>query len=175
MKYKFEKIDDDITKLSYKDKEFEIKRDVELTYKLQSVYMRARTKMMLELSKEGITKKDLVIERKANGKTYYDNSNINELEKYYTEMAFLEIYDEISKKKENVTALMSEELCKFVKADDKTLDIKAAKPILKSALWILEARKLELKNINVSNSAINSGIKEIDILIATLSKYIDKI
>lgn len=84
-------------------------------------------------------------------------------------------YDEISKKKENVTALMSEELCKFVKADDKTLDIKAAKPILKSALWILEARKLELKNINVSNSAINSGIKEIDILIATLSKYIDKI
>ena len=33
MKYKFEKIDDDITKLSYKDKEFEIKRDVELTLK----------------------------------------------------------------------------------------------------------------------------------------------
>lgn len=97
MKYKFEKIDDDITKLTYKDKEFEIKKDVELTAKMQGVYMKARTKMMLELSKEGITKKDLVIERKANGKTYYDNSNINELEKYYTEMAFLEIYDEISK------------------------------------------------------------------------------
>lgn len=107
MKYKFEKIDDDITKLSYKDKEFEIKRDVELTSKLQSVYMRARTKMMLELSKEGITKKDLVIERKANGKTYYDNSNINELEKYYTEMAFLEIYDDISKK---ATGMIFQEL-----------------------------------------------------------------
>ena len=107
MKYKFEKIDDDITKLSYKDKEFEIKRDVELTSKLQSVYMRARTKMMLELSKEGITKKDLVIERKANGKTYYDNSNINELEKYYTEMAFLEIYDNISKK---ATGMIFQEL-----------------------------------------------------------------
>ena len=40
MKYKFEKIDDDITKLSYKDKEFEIKRYVELTAKLQSVYMK---------------------------------------------------------------------------------------------------------------------------------------
>lgn len=107
MKYKFEKIDDDITKLSYKDKEFEIKRDVELTSKLQSVYMRARTKMMLELSKEGITKKDLVIERKSNGKTYYDNSNINELEKYYTEMAFLEIYDDISKK---ATGMIFQEL-----------------------------------------------------------------
>ena len=107
MKYKFEKIDDDITKLSYKDKEFEIKRDVELTSKLQSVYMSARTKMMLEFSKEGITKKDLVIERKANGKTYYDNSNINELEKYYTEMAFLEIYDDISKK---ATGMIFQEL-----------------------------------------------------------------
>ena len=107
MKYKFEKIDDDITKLSYKDKEFEIKRDVELTSKMQSVYMKARTKMMLELSKEGITKKDLVIERKANGKTYYDNSNLNELEKYYTEMAFLEIYDEISKE---TTGMIFQEL-----------------------------------------------------------------
>ncbi len=36
MKYKFEKIDSDTTKLSYKEKEFEIKRDVELTSKIQS-------------------------------------------------------------------------------------------------------------------------------------------
>lgn len=107
MKYKFEKIDDDTTKLSYKDKEFEIKRDVELTSKLQSVYMRARTTMMIDFSKQGVTKKDLVIERKEKGKTYYDNSNLNELEKYYTEMAFLEIYDEISKK---ATGMIFQEL-----------------------------------------------------------------
>ena len=107
MKYKFEKIDDDITKLSYKDKEFEIKRDVELTSKLQSVYMRARTKMMLELSKVGIIKQDLVIESSEKGKRSPDNSNINELEKYYTEMAFLEIYDEISKK---ATGMIFQEL-----------------------------------------------------------------
>ena len=107
MKYKFTKIDDDITKLSYKDKEFEIKRDVELTSKMQSVYMKARTKMMVDLSKQGITKKDLVIERKEKGKTYYDNSNLNELEKYYTEMAFLEIYDEISKE---ATGMIFQEL-----------------------------------------------------------------
>lgn len=107
MKYKFEKIDDDTTKLSYKDKEFEIKRDVELTSKMQSVYMKARTKMMVDLSKQGITKKDLVIERKEKGKTYYDNTNLNELEKYYTEMAFLEIYDEISKE---ATGMIFQEL-----------------------------------------------------------------
>lgn len=107
MKYKFEKIDDDITKLSYKDKEFEIKRDVELTSKMQSVYMKARTKMMVDLSKQRITKEDLTIEKKENGKTYYDNSNLNELEKYYTEMAFLEIYDEISKE---ATGMIFQEL-----------------------------------------------------------------
>ena len=107
MKYKFEKIDDDTTKLSYKDKEFEIKRDVELTSKMQGVYMKARTKMMIDFSKQGVTKKDLVIERKEKGKTYYDNSNINELENYYTEMAFLEIYDEIAKE---ATGMIFQEL-----------------------------------------------------------------
>ena len=107
MKYKFEKIDDDITKLSYKDKEFEIKRDVELTSKMQGVYMKARTQMMIDFSKQGITKKDLVIEIRANRKTYYDNSNLNEVEKYYTEMAFLEIYDEISKE---ATGMIFQEL-----------------------------------------------------------------
>ena len=107
MKYKFEKIDDDITKLIYKDKEFEIKRDVELTSKMQGVYMKARTKMMIDFSKQGLTKKDLVIERKEKGKTYYDNSNLTELEKYYTQMAFLEIYDDISK---NVTGMIFQDL-----------------------------------------------------------------
>ena len=107
MKYKFEKIDDDTTKLIYKDKEFEIKRDIELTSKMQGVYMKARTKMMIDFSKQGLTKKDLVIERKEKGKTYYDNSNLNELEKYYTEMAFLEIYDEISKE---ATGMIFQEL-----------------------------------------------------------------
>lgn len=102
MKYKFERIDSDTTKLSYKDKEFEIKRDVDLTKKLQSLYMKARTKMMIELSKEGISKKDLVIERKENGKTYYDNSNIIEIENSYIQMASLDLYNDISKKYTNM-------------------------------------------------------------------------
>lgn len=97
MKYKFEKIDNDTTRLSYKEKEFKIKRDVELTKKVQSIYMKARTKMMVDLAKEGITKKDLVIERKENGKTYYDNSNITEIEQNYIQMASLDLYNEICK------------------------------------------------------------------------------
>lgn len=98
MKYKFEKIDNDTTKLSYKEKEFNIKRDVQLTKKVQSIYMKARTKMMVDLAKEGITKKDLVIERKENGKTYYDNTNVTEIEQTYIQMVSLELYNEICKK-----------------------------------------------------------------------------
>lgn len=98
MKYKFEKVDNDTTKLSYKEKEFDIKRDVQLTKKVQSIYMKARIKMMVDLAKEGITKKDLVIERKENGKTYYDNTNVTEIEQNYIQMASLELYNEICKK-----------------------------------------------------------------------------
>ena len=110
MKYKFEKIDNDITKLIYKDKEFEIKRDIDLIKNTQGLYLKARTKMMVDLSKQGITKKDLIIEKKENGKTYLDNSNITELEKNYTEMAFLELFDDISIKytKMNFTELMED-------------------------------------------------------------------
>lgn len=97
MKYKFERIDNDTTRLSYKEKEFTIKRDVELTKKIQGIYMKARTKMMVDLAKEGITKKDLIIERKENGKTYYDNSNITEIEQNYIQMASLDLYNEICK------------------------------------------------------------------------------
>jgi predicted transcriptional regulator len=102
MKYKFEKIDNDTTRLSYKEKEFKIKRDVELTKKIQGIYMKARTKMMVDLAKEGITKKDLVIERKENGKTYYDNSNITEIEQNYIQMASLDLYNEICKSSTNM-------------------------------------------------------------------------
>ena len=97
MKYKFEKVDNDTTKLSYKDKEFLIKRDVDLVRKIQSLYIKARTKMMVDLSKEGMTRKDLTIEKKENGKTYYDNSNVTEIENTYIQMASLDLYNDISK------------------------------------------------------------------------------
>lgn len=96
MKYKFEVIDNDTTKLTYKDKEFKIKRNINLLKKTQEVYFKARTKMMVDLTKQGITKKDLIIEKKENGKTYYDDTNIREIENNYIEMENLEIYNSIA-------------------------------------------------------------------------------
>lgn len=103
MKYQFIERDKDTTILKYQDKEFEIKRDVELQTKVQSVHSKARTKMFIELTKQGIKKEDLIIKEIKNGKTYEDNSNLQEVEKGYVEIETLNLMDEISKKYTNMT------------------------------------------------------------------------
>jgi hypothetical protein len=94
-KYEFKKIDADTTELKYKDKTLTIRKDVELMKKLQGVNAKAKTKMMIELSKQGLTKKDLTIEKKEGSKTYYDNSNLLEIEEQYVNEASLEVIDEV--------------------------------------------------------------------------------
>lgn len=103
MKYQFTEKDEDTTILKYQAKEFEIKRDVELQTKVQSVHSKARTKMFIELTKQGIKKEDLIIKEIKNGKTYEDNSNLQEVEKGYVEIETLNLMDEISKKYTNMT------------------------------------------------------------------------
>ena len=103
MKYQFTEKDEDTTILKYQDKEFEIKRDVELQTKVQSIHSKARTKMFIELTKQGIKKEDLIIKEIKNGKTYEDNSNLQEVEKGYVEIETLNLMDEISKKYTNMT------------------------------------------------------------------------
>lgn len=103
MKYQFIEKDKDTTILKYQDKEFEIKRDVELQTKVQSVHSKARTKMFIELTKQGIKKEDLIIKEIKNGKTYEDNSNLQEVEKGFVEIETLNLMDEISKKYTNMT------------------------------------------------------------------------
>ena len=83
MKYQFIEKDEDTTILKYQDKEYEIKKDVELVSKLQSVNKDARLTMYSDLVKKGISKDDLVITTKKDGKTYVDNSYLDELEKQY--------------------------------------------------------------------------------------------
>lgn len=95
MKYKFTKIDQDTTELSYKDKTFSIKRDIDLQKRIQEAIPRARVLMSKDLAKMGLTKKDLVIERKEGNKTYYDNSNILDAEEQYQAIATMEVFDEI--------------------------------------------------------------------------------
>lgn len=93
MKYQFIKVDEDTTKLKYKDKEFEIKRNVKLVSEIQALVMKARVKMIQDFAKQGISIKDLTIETKKDGKTYYDNSNKAELEKIYQEQVTLEYFN----------------------------------------------------------------------------------
>ena len=71
--YKFTKIDNDTTKLecevSGEQKEFEIKKTVELLKELTSATHRSRNRLIKDLAKEGLTKSDLVKEVKKDGKT----------------------------------------------------------------------------------------------------------
>ena len=92
MKYKFTCENDDIT-LKYKDKEFTFKRDVKLISQLQGLVMEARQRMIEDYAEKGKSIKNLTIETKKDGKTYYDNSNKNELEKIYQEKITLEFYN----------------------------------------------------------------------------------
>ena len=84
MKYNFSCENDNVT-LKYKDKEFTFKRDVKLISKLQGLIMEARQRMIEDYAEKGKSIKSLTIETKKDGKTYYDNSNKNELEKIYQE------------------------------------------------------------------------------------------
>lgn len=76
--------------------------------------------------------------------------------------------------KENVIAIFCEELTKYV--SDGGLDIQAAKPMLKSTLWILEKRREELnmsyKELGLSDNPVNS---DLDQLIELLNNYINKL
>ena len=87
--YKFTKIDKDTTKLECEingeQKEFEIKRTVELLKELTSATHRSRNRLIKDLAKEGLTKSDLVKEVKKDGKTLYDSSSWDELEQSYYE------------------------------------------------------------------------------------------
>ena len=98
MKYEFIKIDNDNYKLKYKEKEFDFKKDVALMNEFQGLNAKARNKLIIDLAKEGLTTKDLTIKKEENGKTYYDNTNIKEMEKNYLNMESLNMFDRITNK-----------------------------------------------------------------------------
>lgn len=103
MKYEFIKVDEDTSKLKYKDKEFEIKRNVKLVSEMQELIKKARLNMIMDLSKQGISIDSLTIEKKENGKTYYDNSNRLAIEKIYQEQATLEYFNNLIEHITNMT------------------------------------------------------------------------
>lgn len=88
--------------------------------------------------------------------------------------------------KENVIALLCEELVKYVQ-EGNTINLNASKPIFKAALWILQKRKQELIMYlndsdlcsdlyqNTDTTFTSQYTKDIDNLINLLDGYIDKI
>lgn len=103
MKYKFTKVDQDTTELSYKDKKFFIKKDVDLLTKMESLPRRARIKMGADLKQEGMTFSDLEVEKKVGNKTYIDKSTLIETEKMYQDIVANEILSEITQKYTNMS------------------------------------------------------------------------
>lgn len=95
-KYEFIKQDEDTTILKYKDKSFEIKKNVELQKEIESVNKNARVKMMVDLTKQGITSNDLVVIRKEGSKTYEDKSNLMQLEQSYMQEASIDLFQNLS-------------------------------------------------------------------------------
>lgn len=97
-KYDFIKKDEDITILKYKEKEFEIKKDVRLMKDFQDLNNRARKRMIEDYAEKGKSIKSLTIEIKKDGKTYYDNSNAKAMEETYVNEVSLELFDELSQR-----------------------------------------------------------------------------
>lgn len=97
MKYQFIQEDEDTTILKYKDKEYTIKRDVELVSKLQSVNRDARLSMYADLVKKGLSKDKLVITTKKDGKTYEDHTYLDELEKKYLQDEQYNLFNDLCK------------------------------------------------------------------------------
>lgn len=88
---------DDYT-LKYKDKEINFHTDISIMKEMQSISKRARVRMVTDLAKQGVSLKDFTIEKKENGKTYYDNSNKAELEKAYIDEETTIVFNEIIEK-----------------------------------------------------------------------------
>lgn len=103
MKYQIIKNGIDDYTLSYKDKVFNYKPDIELIKNLQGAPKVARINMLKDLAKEGMSLKQFTIEEKKDGKTYFDNTNKNELENTYIGDAMLKVIDDTCKKTFNLT------------------------------------------------------------------------
>ena len=95
MKYQFKKNGADDYSLIYGDKEIKFKSNVQIVNDLQEIVPRAKMKMLEELSQKGISIKSLTIVEKKDGKTYYDNSNREEMEQLYVQREQNKVFEEI--------------------------------------------------------------------------------
>ena len=99
MKYQIIKNGIDDYTLKYKDKEVNFYTDINMIKKVQGASQKAKIRMVMDLSKQGISLKNFTIEEKKDGKTYYDNTNKTELINAYVEEETVNVFDEIIKEK----------------------------------------------------------------------------
>lgn len=100
-KYKITKNGIDDYTLEYKDKKFDFHTDLKMMSKIQGATKTARLKMINDATKEGISLKEYTKEIKKDGKTYYDNTNKEELEKIYIDDEISNVFNEICKENFN--------------------------------------------------------------------------
>lgn len=100
-KYKITKNGVDDYTLEYKDKKFDFHTDLKMMSKIQGATKTARLKMINDATKEGISLKEYTKEIKKDGKTYYDNTNKEELEKIYIDDEISNVFNEICKENFN--------------------------------------------------------------------------
>lgn len=104
MKYEF-KTENDIVSLTYRDKKFTFKTNVKLISDMQKISARAEKQMILDYIAQGKSVKDLTIEVKKDGKTYYDSSNKEALKEIYQNELTLEFFNEKCKEFFNMDML----------------------------------------------------------------------
>lgn len=100
-KYKITKNGVDNYTLEYKEKKFDFHTDLKMMSKIQGATKTARLKMINDATKEGISLKEYTKEIKKDGKTYYDNTNKEELEKIYIDDEISNVFNEICKENFN--------------------------------------------------------------------------
>jgi hypothetical protein len=70
---------------------------------MQELIKKSRLNMIMDLAKQGISIESLTIEKKENGKTYYDNSNRLAMEKIYQEQATLDYFNNLVERITNMS------------------------------------------------------------------------
>jgi hypothetical protein len=98
MKYEIIKNGIDDYTLKYKEKEIKFNSNVDLVTEMQEVNEKARENLIFDLASRNMTINDLVKKQIIDGKTYYDNSNKEELEKIYIEKETSKVFMKTIKK-----------------------------------------------------------------------------
>lgn len=98
MKYEIIKNGMDDYILKYKDKTIQFNSKVEYSLESQDIVKKARMRMIVDLSKQGMSVKSLIREEKKDGKTLIDNSNKDYIEEAYIQEVQEEVFSDILKK-----------------------------------------------------------------------------